>query len=336
MTHEIAMILILSTERYEFATEQVMDWIRALGGTAVRLNGEDLAGDGPVSMRFDGGSAELRIRVGNREWTGADVRAVWLRRGYDLRALNAIELVGEPRLGYDVQRHLAGEIRTATQSMHALLSHARWLTRPGTEQVNKLRALASAAEAGLDIPATLVTTSRAELQAFRAACGSIITKSMGEAGAFQKDGCFFGMYTAELREEQIDALPEFFFPSLAQERLEKSYELRVFYLAGRCWPMAIFSQSDDRTSIDFRRYNVRRPNRSVPYRLPPALEDGIGRFMRAMELETGSIDLVRTPGGRHVFLEVNPVGQFGMVSQPCNYHLEKHVAAHLMELAANG
>jgi glutathione synthase/RimK-type ligase-like ATP-grasp enzyme len=46
-------------------------------------------------------------------------------------------------------------------------------------------------------------------------------------------------------------------------------------------------------------------------------------------LDTGSIDIVRTTDGRYVFLEVNPVGQFGMVSVPCNYNLELKVAKYL-------
>jgi ATP-GRASP peptide maturase of grasp-with-spasm system len=325
------MILILSTHAYEGTTEQVMDWVRALGGDVVRLNGEDLTGEGRVSMRFDARTAAMHVRVGGRELDARDVRAVWLRRGYSYRDMNAAELVGEPRLGYDVQRHLTGELRAATQSLYTLLSGARWLTPPGTESVNKLRALTAAAQAGLEIPATLVTTSRAELQAFHGACGRIITKSIGDAEAFEKDGWFYAMYTAELGRDEIDALPEFFF-SLVQERLEKTYELRVFYLAGRCWAMAIFSQSDAQTATDFRRYNRRRPNRYVPYRLPAAVEEAVCRFMRAMGMDTGSLDLIRTPDGRHVFLEVNPAGQFGMTSQPCNYHLEKEVAEHLMEL----
>jgi hypothetical protein len=31
-----------------------------------------------------------------------------------------------------------------------------------------------------------------------------------------------------------------------------------------------------------------------------------------------------------VFLEINPVGQFGMVSHPCNYYLEKRIAQNLI------
>lgn len=326
------MILILSTQAYEGTTEQVMDWIHALGGDVVRLNGEDLTGEGLVSFRCDGRGAAAYLRVGGRALDTRGVGAVWMRRGYDLRTLNAAALLEDPALGHEVQKHLAGELRTAHQSLRALLSGARWLMRPGTESVNKLHALQAAAQAGLHIPATLVTTSRAELQGFKDACGRIITKSIGDAEAFEKDGRYYAMYTAELTQTDLDELPEFFFPSLAQELLEKRYELRVFYLAGRCWPMAIFSQNDAQTSVDFRRYNTQRPNRRVPYRLPHEVERSVCRFMESMGLDTGSLDLIRTPDGRHVFLEVNPAGQFGMTSQPCNYHLERHVAEYLMEL----
>ncbi|MGH9762966.1 MAG: hypothetical protein ACREAC_19250, partial [Blastocatellia bacterium] len=71
--------------------------------------------------------------------------------------------------------------------------------------------------------------------------------------------------------------------------------------------------------------------RTVPYRLSCDLESRLAALMKAVNLDTGSIDMVRTVDGRFVFLEVNPVGQFGMVSQPCNYYLERKLAKALAE-----
>ena len=82
---------------------------------------------------------------------------------------------------------------------------------------------------------------------------------------------------------------------------------------------------------DFRRYNAHRPNRTVPYRLPAGLAAGLRALLDELRMETASVDFIRTPGGRHVFLEVNPAGQFGMMSHPCNYRLEKRVASYLIE-----
>ncbi len=36
--------------------------------------------------------------------------------------------------------------------------------------------------------------------------------------------------------------------------------------------------------------------------------------------------MILTPEGKYVFLEINPEGQFGMVSHPCNYYLERELA----------
>jgi D-alanine-D-alanine ligase-like ATP-grasp enzyme len=93
--------------------------------------------------------------------------------------------------------------------------------------------------------------------------------------------------------------------------------------------MAIFSQQNEQTSIDFRKYSTERPNRCVPHQLPKEIEHKISTFMKAVRLNTGSIDMVVTPTLEYVFLEVNPIGQYGMTSFPCNYNLDFKIAEFL-------
>ncbi len=52
--------------------------------------------------------------------------------------------------------------------------------------------------------------------------------------------------------------------------------------------------------------------------------------MDKLDLNCGSIDMIVNTKNEFIFLEVNPVGQFGMVSEPCNYFLEKKVAEFLL------
>jgi len=54
--------------------------------------------------------------------------------------------------------------------------------------------------------------------------------------------------------------------------------------------------------------------------------------MKALNLESGSIDLILDKSGNIYFLEINPVGQFGMTSVPTNYYLEKKVAKEIRKL----
>ena len=104
-----------------------------------------------------------------------------------------------------------------------------------------------------------------------------------------------------------------------------------YYLDENFYSMAIISQSHQQTATDFRKYLTEKPNRSLRFQLPKVIENKLKILMDKVELETGSIDMILTKSGEYVFLEVNPIGQFGMTSYPCNYHLERQIAKTLIE-----
>lgn len=337
------MILILSQTVHESSTEFVMDWLESLGARCLRLNGEDFDGDCGISLRVSASGTELRVDGGNGDepLPLEQVRAVWYRRWQRHLRHGATEMVDPShgvaqQLRLDLYRHLNMEARKLAEVLFARLAGVPWLADPTTVSPNKLLVLERAAAAGLDIPATLVTTHRADLERFAAEHGQLITKAVSEARSFYLDGRYHVMHTVAVGADDIAALPESFPASLFQEQLPKKFELRVFYLAGECYPMAIFSQADPRTRIDFRNYNFARPNRTVPYRLPEPVTRAIDELMRSLGMETGSLDLVKTTDGRTVFLEVNPNGQFTMVSKPCNYHLERKIAETMIRKASRG
>ena len=334
------MILILSQSAMEPTTEEVMDWLEAMGEPCVRLNGEDLDGGAALRFQVEAGTADLAFEVDGVELPLGEAGAVWFRRWlHERRAEIAPSLLAapdNPKLDYELRRHLTLESRRLSDFIFARLGGLPWLSHPHRASLNKLNTLSRAAQAGFAVPATLVTTEREALRRFCAAHGEVITKPAGEVEMFLDGERSHFLFTTILDLAAVDALPARFAPSLFQEKVDKNYELRIFYLAGECHAMAIFSQADPQTRTDFRRYNRERPNRTVPYSLSPSTKERIDRLMSDLELETGSLDLLQTPDGREVFLEINPVGQFGMVSKPCNYGLEKKVAQLLMRKAADG
>jgi hypothetical protein len=58
-----------------------------------------------------------------------------------------------------------------------------------------------------------------------------------------------------INEVGSDNISSEFFPSLIQEEIDKDYEVRIFYFFGELYSMAILSQNDPSTEIDFRNYN---------------------------------------------------------------------------------
>ncbi len=318
-----------------------MDWLEVLGEDCIRVNGDDIEGRATLRFGLEGDKLSLAFEADGADLPLSEVGAVWFRRWLHERRHEMVDLLESPsaddhKLHYDLRRHLNLESRRLSDFLFASFADLPWLSHPRKASLNKLEVLARASRAGLDTPATLVTTEREALRRFCAEHGTVITKPIGEVDAFVDGERLHFLFTTPLDLAAVEDLPERFAPSLFQEMVEKTYELRVFYLDGAFYSMAIFSQNDPQTRADFRHYNRERPNRTVPFRLSSGLEQSLRRLMDALELETGSVDLLVTQDGREVFLEVNPVGQFGMVSHPCNYHLERKVAELLIRKSVDG
>jgi glutathione synthase/RimK-type ligase-like ATP-grasp enzyme len=77
----------------------------------------------------------------------------------------------------------------------------------------------------------------------------------------------------------------------------------------------IHSQGDPRGRIDFRLALAENPSAlpHVVHELPARVSEQVLALVRALNLVTCAIDMVVTPAGDYVFLEVNPSGQFGWI-----------------------
>jgi len=201
------------------------------------------------------------------------------------------------------------------------------LGRYSEKEINKLFVLKNAIMFGLEIPDTIVCTNDAFVKT-NYAFNRIISKHISNIINFNIKDRNYSIKTIEINKEK---LPLVFFPSLFQNLIEKKYELRIFFINNKFYSMAIFSQEDDKTKIDFRNYNYIKPNRTVPFILPQHVKIKLKKLMESLNLNTGSIDMIVTPDDKFVFLEVNPYGQFGMVSYPCNYFIEKEIANFLIK-----
>ncbi len=81
--------------------------------------------------------------------------------------------------------------------------------------------------------------------------------------------------------------------------------------------------------VDYRDKDKIRNPRTIPFKLPKNIEDKLVLLMKQLNLNTGSIDIIKTFDGRYVFLEVNPIGIYDEISINCNYYLNKKVAEWL-------
>jgi ATP-GRASP peptide maturase of grasp-with-spasm system len=324
-------VLIISKEQWELSTEQVMDWIWYWGGEVERLNGDVFEKlEHNIGIEMNGTPL---LKIDKKVFELSSFNSVWFRRWGDGHLVDSIKNNLSREFIHDVLQNLKSDTQTIRDWVLVTLknNNGKWLTTTDKFTINKLSALSQAVANGFSIPKTIITNEKSKLLEFYWHCNErVITKDISipiTISAFNKG---FTIYAERVSLNMINILPERFPMSLFQGEVEKEYEIRSFYLNGAIFSMAIFSQSDDQTKIDFRHYNVDKPNRNVPYKLPEKIECSIKSFMTALDYQTGSFDFIKSKNGEYYFLEMNPIGQFGMVSSPCNYNIEKKIAEYLL------
>lgn len=325
-------MILIKSKPFEKTTDHVIEWLSCFQADFVRIdNGNPIV---RIVMKMEDDQTgepliELHFAKGQKI-SSTDLTAFWSRRGrFEIQPFRerfeALKKVGT------VRNTLIEELQSEWEVLENFISHSLAdqkfsLNDASKEDFNKLEVLSLAAKCGLKIPPTLAATSKS---AILNTGEELITKAFSEAVSMEIGDEEIYALTTRITKEKAGKLGEDFFPSYFQKGIEKQYELRVFYLDGSFHAMAIFSQMDEQTKDDFRAYNRSRPNRNVPYQLPEDICTSLQQLMNRLNLTCCSIDLIVDNQDDFYFLEVNPVGQFGMVSLPCNYYLEKKVAAYL-------
>jgi len=187
-----------------------------------------------------------------------------------------------------------------------------------------LQQLEIAKKVGLKIPHTLLRSRLSSKDMEK----RLITKNLSEVANFSFRHNFYSTYTSQVKNSNLD---EDFFVSLFQEEIEKELELRVLYIDGKCYAMAIFSQDNTQTQTDYRRYDYNNSNRMEIFQLPQNIIKNILLFMEKMKLQTGSLDFILDKKGDYIFLEVNPSGQYDLFNHYSSINPDKLIAEHLIK-----
>jgi ATP-GRASP peptide maturase of grasp-with-spasm system len=259
-----------------------------------------------------------------------EITSVWYRRGsFRVKCDSPASAEIYPDINAMFNQFYRREINGLSDFVNYILMKKKNLNNELFSTVNKLVVLNVAIKVGLTVPESIVTTKKAILLDFMRKHKQVITKSAIGGLFFDNEEYCFNVYTELVTSEMIDLYSNTFSPSFFQEFIAKQFEIRVFYLEEECYSMAIFSQANSQTQIDFRHYDKEKPNRSVPFELPPDIKTKIIQLMKCLHINSGSLDIIYGTDKNFYFLEINPIGQFGMVSYPCNYYLEKKIAEYL-------
>ena len=299
-------ILIITHSDDNESVARVIETIAGKGGQAIRFDTDRYPNEVRLTAYYGSGNDE-RLTLTNEEgeFDLREVTAVWHRRlsfGAKLPA----------NLDRQMRHASLGETSAAAHGMLASLKAFRMNHLHHIRHAeNKQLQLQVARELGLHIPRTLTTNDPAAVRAFAKSCESGMITKMLSSFAIYEEGKELVVFTNPVQPEDLRDLSGLSLcPATFQELLPKTLEIRATVVGQRIMSAAVNSQVSARAAHDWRRDGVSMIQDWKHYQLPLDVEEKLLRVMEYFSLNYGAVDIILTPDNRHVFLELNPSGEF--------------------------
>jgi glutathione synthase/RimK-type ligase-like ATP-grasp enzyme len=312
------VILVVSFPEEEH-TQDVIGRLRARGRPVHLLDLGSLPSQRSVTLEWRQDRAMQSIVHGAGESLDlADVGVVWWRR---VRPFDVDASVTAPHAR-------AFATSETTQAVYGMLDSldCPWVNPRTADDTGHHKPFqwAVAQEVGLRVPRTLVTNRPEDAQRFIAELGrerTICKAFLASLDAWRE--------TRVVTAEDVGRLDLVrLAPVIFQEYVD-GVDLRITIVGERLFPCAIDARRT-RYPVDMRMV-VGEADVS-PAELPRAVERDLLRLMRRLDLRYGAVDMRRTDGGDHYFLEVNPAGQWHFVEHRTGLPISDAVAAELARL----
>lgn len=334
------MILIV-THFQDLTVVRLAKHLRNRGYEPVILDSAAMEGNVTLSLHGDTeGVADFELRLDGRTIRFEDVSSVWLWRPWErfrdeehLRGLAA----KEREWSFYWREWMAFHKGFAL----ALAYSGVFCVNPPPNNVafeEKICQMLIAAQVGLKIPATLYTARPTQVADFyEQHHESIIYKPFSGYGhivegrdAEQKPRVV-RLYTNRVKKEHLAEPPGFIpTPCIFQPYIDKHLELRIVIVGRQIFACAIHSQQSELSREDWRRHDLENTPYE-PFDLPIDISQKLLAYMDRLGLVFGSVDMILTPDGEYLFLEINPNGQFDWIAQKTGLPIYEALAGMLID-----
>jgi Prokaryotic glutathione synthetase, ATP-grasp domain len=256
-------------------------------------------------VRFSYRGLIPRLKL-NGVWLGADeVSNIWYRRPERLK---------DRRFDRSPEgRYTLAEWTECVEGFFAHIPEPKWVNHPARNTLasHKIEQLSTARDLGFAIPDTLVTQSPAEVRSFQKQHEAIIAKPMANGYIERKRGQRDSLiYTNVVTAKHAADLGDIgVCPTLFQECIPKSYDVRITVVDDHIHAMALFASDNGQQRCDIRRNNM-SDVRYEPLELPRSVKQRVKQLLKRYGLRFAAIDMAVSTTGRWYFFEINPNGQW--------------------------
>lgn len=317
------LLAIGNSSEYERCSFDAVQRSLAVHGHEILLFKQDACLEGEyVSFEYESGGTRAILTIDGTDYDASMFEAIWL-----LKPILPRRLLEHPNVEY--REFIQKQFFAMRDGLRWMFRNTRWLNDPVQQRLadNKPYQLDQAAQCGLRVPATVITSDPGRAQEFMREHPMSIVKPLA---LHPLSGRM--VYASVPEGDQLKRLEGLkLAPCIIQEMVPKAYELRITVVGDKVFSAEIMSQADAGTAIDYRRKPIQVD--AVPVRateIPHELKTSILALMSKLGLRFGCLDLVVTPDNGIVFLEVNPNGQWWFVQRETGLPIAEAIAAQLL------
>jgi hypothetical protein len=300
--------------------------LRERGADVMRFDLAQFPSAANITVSYREGRSRFVLRTSERTVAAEELTAVWFRKPNPPSAPASIA-------DEEVRRVVEQDCR---EFLAAVWDSLACRALPGIpDQMIRAQRKASqmgrAQALGFEVPSTAFTNDPQQfLDLYREHSGRLISKIMASLSLRSRFGTHFARLTEVVTTRDVAHAESIALcPIVLQAHVLKRLELRVTVVGQRVFAAAIDSQATHRTRLDWRRYNL-SATPHVTYNLPKDIADRCVRLVAEYGLSYGAIDLILTPDGRYVFLELNSAGEYAWIEALTGLPIGTAIAHYLL------
>jgi hypothetical protein len=325
MTQKFSGVLCL-TNPSDFHSFVVSDALRRKGAEVWEWYTSDFPSLQTASYSLNGVGNEWGLLGPELNLSGITPRTVWMRGPSPPVLPSSVAKADRPFAGRESKAFLNCLLQEIGNESFWVNSVAG-ATRAGL----KTEQLKAARRAGLQIPNTLCSNDPGVVRRFiRDSKSPVIYKAFYPVSWETADGAAV-LFSSHVKEPDLpDDVILQAVPGIYQEQVQKKYELRITAMGETLVAAKIDSQAVHSARLDWR--SAKEPVPMEQIEISSALADACRAIMTDLGIVFGCFDLIVTPEGETVFLEVNEAGaflwieeqnpEFGLLDLFCDFLLQ--------------
>jgi glutathione synthase/RimK-type ligase-like ATP-grasp enzyme len=308
------MILIISKSSDQ-STNDVIRLLINMNKSYLRIN-EDAQVEICINP-FDRNESYFIVENAVLKFT--DISTIWIRKGDFFKSMRSDQIDSLLTAEF-----ILNEERVFYSVMADQLCDKQTLNSLDQVYFNKLKALQKAKIMGINVPESFILNS-SNLLAKVTKCNRMITKPLFNIIDPKSK---LSMLTRLLNEEDIKGLPTTFYPSLIQKYISSVYEIRAVFLLGELYSCVIVPRYKDNKLPDYRG-SVYGDLGLEPIKMEDFIHKKICSLMKELKINFCSLDFIVDKNKVCYLIDINPFGQYGMVSVKYNNIIDLKIAKYL-------